>query len=197
MRCPNDGFGPEPMLLAQYFGCAQVDEVDFAEVVDNAIFGLGIAIDDVHRMQVLDGQQNGAEIVPGCTLGQNADFADGVVHLDPADVLEEQVDVLGILVGLVVADDQRVVDHRQNLPFRNHRLLHALIDDACLFYALQGVQCAQLTILDQVDLTELSFSQLREIIKVLEIKEGVLVLLQRAPSPHRLLLHLVRALSFR
>ena len=105
--------------------------------------------------------------------------------------------MLGILVGLVVADDQRVVDHRQNLPFRNHRLLHALIDDACLFYALQGVQCAQLTILDQVDLAELSFSQLREIIKVLEIKEGVLVILQRAPSPHRLLLHLVRALSFR
>lgn len=105
MRGADDGVSPVPVVALEHLGRAHINKVDLALVVDDGVLGLDVPVDDVLGVQVFDCHQQGPEIKPSHYLVQDADLADGLKHLHPVDVLQQEVDVFAVLVGFVVAHD--------------------------------------------------------------------------------------------
>jgi hypothetical protein len=108
--CSDDGVGSVSIVTAEDFRSSKINEVDFSLVVDNGVFRFDVPVDDVLGMEVLDGEDDGAQVeAVGCFV-ENADFSDCFEHFDSVDVLEEETDIFFILVGCVVSNDEGMAE---------------------------------------------------------------------------------------
>lgn len=97
MRGADYGKSFEEGVWAEFFGSAQIDEVDFSTIVNYWVFWFKIAIDNTVRMQALDGDHKAGKVILDHFQAHGLDFTDDIEHLLPVDVLHEEKDEIFIV----------------------------------------------------------------------------------------------------
>mmetsp|Transcript_122498 Transcript_122498/g.305938 ORF Transcript_122498/g.305938 Transcript_122498/m.305938 type:complete len:211 (+) Transcript_122498:548-1180(+) len=131
LRSAAHGLGRKVVLdalLAQ----AEVREFNMAISIKENILRFEIPIDDVQPVQILDGQQDLRGVKSPTALGEAASPAEVEKELAPGAILQDEVELLGCLEGVVQRHDKRVRDGLQDVPLRLSVLDLVALDDILL-----------------------------------------------------------------
>lgn len=140
MRSPNDGEGAQASLRSEFLCSAHVNEIGLAFAVDHTVLWLEIPVDDVHSVQILNGQHQCAEVVPGDGLVEHWHLPYHVKHLSPLDVLQQEIDVVFIVECLDKPDNVREEGSLEDFLLLHDAGLHAFLLDGGFGEALERVQ---------------------------------------------------------
>lgn len=119
--------------------------------VEQQVLGLEVAVDDVVRVQVVEGEGDFGGIELGDGVGEALGLAQQAEELAALDKVHDHVEVLCVLEGAPQGDEEGVLDLLQHaaLVVGVLDLLH--LDDLGLLQDLDGVEALVVLGLDQVD----------------------------------------------
>mmetsp|Transcript_103355 Transcript_103355/g.331414 ORF Transcript_103355/g.331414 Transcript_103355/m.331414 type:complete len:524 (-) Transcript_103355:1892-3463(-) len=133
----------EELAVDDALGDAEVDDLQVAVNVDEAVLPLEVQIGNAPLMQELQGQDYGTSVELSLRLPQQVQLLQGVQQLAARHQLHEEVDVLLGLEGSDELDDERVVQLSQDAPLcqQGSRLLqHHGLSDAHALQRVAGVR---------------------------------------------------------
>lgn len=144
------GLGLCHVELAQ----SEVAEGDVADVVDEDVFGLEVAVDDVELVQVLERAEQLGGVEPAALLVEAALTLEVVEELATVDERQAQVQLLGTLKRELERDDERVVDLGQHRSL-GERVRHlAARDNVRLAESLERVDPTSVLLANLHDLAK-------------------------------------------
>lgn len=122
--------------------------------VEQQVLRLQVAVDDVVRVQIVEGEGDFGGIELGDGVGEALGLAQQTKQLAALDKVHDHVEVLGVLEGAPEGDEEGVLDLLQHaaLVVGVLDLLH--LDDLGLFEHLDGVEALVVLALDEVDAAE-------------------------------------------
>ena len=146
------------------FGGAKVDQLHVASDVYHYVRRLQVTVYDVPLVQVLQGQDQAADVEQTVVVGQKADVLENRVELKAVNVLQQEVNSFGVFEGFYKFDYKRTVDHPQDLTFLLFRgYLDVLLDHQQVDFSprkdFQSVELRRVLDSDQVDPGVDSFAQ--------------------------------------
>ena len=144
------GTAEGPCDVGHLLGEAKVGDLEVAVAVEQQVLGLQVAVDDVVRVQVVEGQGDLGGVELGDGVGEALGLAQQTEQLAALDKVHDHVQVLGVLEGAPQGDEERVLDLLQHaaLVVGVLDLLH--LDDLGLFQHLDGVEALVVLALDEV-----------------------------------------------
>mmetsp|Transcript_9573 Transcript_9573/g.26941 ORF Transcript_9573/g.26941 Transcript_9573/m.26941 type:complete len:322 (+) Transcript_9573:439-1404(+) len=153
---------------------AEVDDLQVALVVNEAVLALEVQVRDPACVQELERQDDGAGVELGLVVLQQAQGVQRVQQLPAGDHLHQEVHPGGILEGPHKLDNEGVVHLSKDAAFREECILHALVHHIPLPHALQRVAQAGAGSLDHLDHAESTTANDTHKLKVRHIKARVL-----------------------
>lgn len=96
-------------------GCAEVNQLHIAGVVDHNVFRLDVSVDNFAFVQLSDRTHHTADLELAFLLIEQADFAYDVEQLLPPDLLEQKLHSLLVLECLYQLHDEGVVELVQDI----------------------------------------------------------------------------------
>lgn len=108
----DDGEGSvtESVLSLEDLGSPEIDELEESVLVDHEVLRLHVTEDCGLVVEVLEDEDHGGNVELGVVGVEETDITDDVEQLHTLDVLDEEVDVVGVLEGTGVVDDEGEVD---------------------------------------------------------------------------------------
>mmetsp|Transcript_33887 Transcript_33887/g.91728 ORF Transcript_33887/g.91728 Transcript_33887/m.91728 type:complete len:220 (+) Transcript_33887:560-1219(+) len=137
---------PRPVLYD--LGEAEVRDLHVSFAVDEQVLRLQVAIHDVQRVKVGEGQYDLPRVEARAVVGQPPFLTQVREELPAVDVLQKHEEALLILEGREEVHDERMLYHCHDLLLRSH-VLHLLqSDDFALLHYLDGQGSPVFAILD-------------------------------------------------
>jgi hypothetical protein len=143
-----------PCDVRDLLGEPEVGDLEMAVAVEQQIFRLQVAVDDVVRVQVVQRERDlgGVELCDG--VGEALGLAQQTKQLPALDKVHDHVQVLGVLEGAPQRDQERVLDLLQHAPLVVGVLDLLHLDHLRLLQHLDGVEARIVLGLDEVHAPE-------------------------------------------
>ena len=132
----------------------EVGQAHVALVVQQHVFGLEVAVDDVHLVQVLEREHDLRDVEAAARLVELALAAQVEEELAARAVVEHEVELVGRLERVVEPDDERVHDAAEHVALRLGVLDLVALDDVGLLQHLHRVDAARVALAHLHDLAE-------------------------------------------
>mmetsp|Transcript_26704 Transcript_26704/g.87562 ORF Transcript_26704/g.87562 Transcript_26704/m.87562 type:complete len:430 (-) Transcript_26704:798-2087(-) len=129
-------------VLADLLGQAKVHHFDVPFLVDDEVLGLEVAVDDVARVEVLEGDDDARGVKLAHGVGEDAIVPQEREELPPGQKLKQHVHGVRVLVGPEERVHKLVVDLLQHALFVQHVLLLLEPHDEVFAHRLEGVVLA-------------------------------------------------------
>mmetsp|Transcript_107981 Transcript_107981/g.311226 ORF Transcript_107981/g.311226 Transcript_107981/m.311226 type:complete len:391 (+) Transcript_107981:58-1230(+) len=118
---------------------AEVDQLQVAMAVDEAVLGLQVEVSDAARVQELECQQNRTRIELRLEAVEQTEHVQDVQQLAPRDQLHQEVHLFRAGEGTHELHEERMVDLEEDATLVDDGLLLVLLDDGPLPHTLQRV----------------------------------------------------------
>lgn len=134
------GAAEGPCDVRHLLGEAKIGDLEVAVAVEQQVLGLQVTVDDVVRVQVVQGQGDLGGVELGDGVGEALGLAQQTKQLAALDKVHDHVQVLAVLEGAPQGDEEGVLDLLQHaaLVVGVLDLLH--LDDLRLLEHLDGVE---------------------------------------------------------
>lgn len=140
-------------------GQPEVSQLGVSLFVQHHVVGFKVALDDVVRVQVLDGQQDFGDVELGGVLVELLQLVQDLAQVAARALLHDQEQLLGGLEGLEEFHDEGVLHVGQDVAFGLGLARQVAAHDLLLAQHLHRLEALLALLLHQLDLAETAFAQ--------------------------------------
>mmetsp|Transcript_13616 Transcript_13616/g.30092 ORF Transcript_13616/g.30092 Transcript_13616/m.30092 type:complete len:470 (+) Transcript_13616:519-1928(+) len=152
------------------FRQAHVRELHTALVRQQQVLRFQVAENDLPAVQMFEGQDGARHIELGARLvAPHVALVVRGVKFTPQGQLQEQVQVLGAVIGLVKLDDEGTVAHQLDVLLTHDAALHAALHHESLAQGFQCIHIARLGLFHQLHGAKAAAAQQAQLLQILEL----------------------------